>query len=218
MTFYDKLVEDNLDVWNACLESEFITGLINETLPEECLKGYIIDDSIYLKEYCKVFSWAIIKSHNMEDVKFYCRCLNFMNEGEGSTRLQYLRRFGMNDEDIDRLSARKESKAYTDFMQKVGETEGAAEVFAAMLPCMVTYQYIFENVLKANPNILNTVYGPLVKDYTGELNDRFCKNWAARMNAYANDKNEKEKARLAEIFRESCFHELHFWEMSSKPR
>ena len=66
MTFLEQCIQDSMPIWQDCLESEFVQGVAHGTLPEECFKGYIVDDSLYLREYSKVFAWGILHSHDME--------------------------------------------------------------------------------------------------------------------------------------------------------
>lgn len=53
-TFVQQLVQESLPVWEKCLHSEFLTHLADGTLDEACFKGYIVEDSLYLREYAKV--------------------------------------------------------------------------------------------------------------------------------------------------------------------
>lgn len=72
-------------------------------LDEACFKGYTVDDSLYLREYAKVFAWGMIKAEDMDTIRTYYSFLSFVNEGEGSTRMQYLERYGLTDAAIRRL-------------------------------------------------------------------------------------------------------------------
>jgi thiaminase/transcriptional activator TenA len=116
MTFYEQLLEENLPIWEECLETEFLQKLEDGTLDEEAFKGYIVDDSLYLREYAKVFAWGMTRATDWATLRLYYSLLAFVNEGEGSTRLYYLQRYGLRDEDIQHLPQRPENKAYTDTM------------------------------------------------------------------------------------------------------
>lgn len=90
MTFTQELIEKNLSVWQQCLDSPFLQQLGAGTLDEACFKGYIVDDSLYLREYAKVFAWGMTKAEDLEAIRTYYSLLSFVNEGEGATRLVYL--------------------------------------------------------------------------------------------------------------------------------
>ena len=93
MSFLDTCIQDSLPIWRSCLETPFLRRMADGTLDEECFKGYIVDDSLYLREYSKVFAWGMIHSNDMEEIRNYYSLLAFVNEAEDSTRrLQLLRK------------------------------------------------------------------------------------------------------------------------------
>lgn len=114
MTFTQELIEKNLSVWQQCLDSPFLQQLGAGALDEACFKGYIVDDSLYLREYAKVFAWGMTKAEDLDAIRTYYSLLSFVNEGEGATRLVYLNRYGLDDHSIQHLPQRPENLAYTD--------------------------------------------------------------------------------------------------------
>ena len=61
-SFVLHVVQESLPVWEQCLHSEFLERLADSTLDEACFKGYIVEDSLYLREYAKVFAWGMTKA------------------------------------------------------------------------------------------------------------------------------------------------------------
>ena len=144
-TFVQQLVQESLPVWEKCLHSEFLTHLADGTLDEACFKGYIVEDSLYLREYAKVFAWGMTKAADMQTIRTYYSLLSFVNENEDAERLRCLRQFGLTDEGIQSLPLRPENRAYVDYMiDTARNSEGAAECMMACLPCMLSYSWIFQ--------------------------------------------------------------------------
>lgn len=218
-SFTEELVQDSLPIWQQCLDSQFLKGLEAGTLDEECFKGYIVEDTLYLREYAKVFAWGMTKAQEMDDIRMYYSLLSFVNESEGNTRLKYLERYGLKDKEVQRLPQRPENQAYTDCMiQAAKEGEGAAECMMACLPCMISYCWIFQKLLERTPQVKETVFWPLVRDYAGEGYEESCREWAAYTDKVCGDLTPERRQKCLEIFRACSYHELHFWEMSNKPR
>lgn len=71
MSFMKEVINSSLDIWNSYLKHPFIRELALGILDEEKFKGYIIDDSIYLREYARIFAYSMYKSKRMEDIKFF---------------------------------------------------------------------------------------------------------------------------------------------------
>ena len=80
MGFARELMEENIPIWQQCLETPFLRQLEDGTLPEDCFKGYIVDDSLYLREYAKVFALGMTKAQTMDEIRAYYSLLAFVNE------------------------------------------------------------------------------------------------------------------------------------------
>lgn len=218
MSFLKQCIKDSLPIWEACLQGDFLQGLAKGTLPEDSFKGYIVEDSLYLREYSKVFAWGIINSKNMAEICNYYAMLAFVNEGEGSTRQYYLKRYGLTDEQIQNLSLRAENKAYIETMMEAAKEGKAAECMMATLPCMLSYQWLFKELLKQYPQVKETAYGRFVSDYESEEYRKVCERWTEFAEEVCIHLSEDEKLKCINIFRACSEHELHFWKMSEEPR
>ncbi|OUQ17347.1 TENA/THI-4 family protein [Lachnoclostridium sp. An138] len=219
MNFVETCVKDSLPVWKECLESEFLRKMADGSLEEECFKGYIVDDSLYLREYARVFAWGILGAENMEEIRAYYSLLSFVNESEDSTRRYYLERYGLEDADIQRLPLRPQNRAYVEEMHRAaGNSRQAPECMMASLPCMLSYGWIFKEMLKRDPQVKDTVYGRFVSDYAGKDYERLCREWTDFAEKVCGGLSEERKRRCLSIFRACSEHEKHFWEMSAVPR
>lgn len=218
MSFVEVCIQDSLPIWEQCLNAPFLQKLENGTLDESCFLGYIIDDSLYLREYAKVFAWGMTKAQTMEDIRICYSLLSFVHEGEGSTRLYYLNHYGLKDPDIQNLPQRPENKAYTDCMLEAAKNGGMAECMMACLPCMISYYWIFQKILERTPEVKNTPYWPLVRDYASDDYLLSCQKWATYTDQLCAELSSEQMTKCMQIFRDCSHHELHFWEMSEQPR
>ncbi len=217
MNFVDICIADSLSIWEECLGSEFLIKMADGTLDRACFRDYIVDDSLYLRQYAKVFAWGIIGTEDPEAMRTFYSFLSFVNEGEGSTRLQYLEKFGLADEQVQKLPQRPENKAYTDYMLTASQ-EGAAECMMASLPCTLSYGWIFSRILREHPEIRDTFYWPMVRDYAEKSYAEICQRWVDFGNKVCQGLPQYRLDRCLEIFRECSKLELGFWEMSKVPR
>ena len=219
MTFVEECVRDSLPIWRACLETPFLRGLADGTLAEDCFLGYIVEDSLYLREYAKVFAWGILHAKSMSEVRTYYSLLSYVNESEDATRLKYLEKYGLTDDEVQALPLRPENQAYVDAMiEAARQGEGAAECLMACLPCMLSYIWICEKLLEAHPEAADTVFGPLVREYVSKEYGDVCRQWAVFADGVCEGMDEARKARCREVFRACSQHEYNFWRMCEKPR
>ncbi len=218
MSFMKEVINSSLDIWNSYLKHPFIRELALGILDEEKFKGYIIDDSIYLREYARIFAYSMYKSKRMEDIKFFYNILSFVNEGESSTRIYYLEKFGLTQDEIEEMEPRPENKAYIDFMRNIALNYDIPEILMAVLPCMLSYNYIANHVVKSFPEIKNNFYWRFIKDYITEQYSKGCIEWSKFAEEKCKQLDTTRKNRLIKIFRTSSEHELYFWDMSYRER
>lgn len=166
LPFVSALVQADLPVWEQCLQTEFLQKMENGTLSEDCFKSYLVEDSLYLREYAKIFAWGMTKATTMAAMRTYYSLLSFVQENEDLTRLRYLEQYGLREADIQSLPLRPENRAYLDCMIDAARNgEGEAECLMACLPCMLSYGWLFQKLLKRSPAVKDTYYGALVLDY-----------------------------------------------------
>ena len=219
MPFVSSLVQEDLPVWQQCLDTEFLRRMEDGTLDEACFKGYIVEDSLYLREYAKVFAWGMTKARTMETLRNYYSLLGFVQESEDVTRLHYLEQFGLSEADLQALPLRPENRAYVDCMINAAKNgEGEAECIMACLPCMLSYSWIFQKLLKEHPAVQDAPYGALVADYAGRDYEEACRDWAAFAEKTCEGLSPERLARCHEIFHACSVYELDFWAMAALPR
>ena len=94
LPFVSALVQADLPVWEQCLQTEFLQKMENGILSEDCFKSYLVEDSLYLREYAKIFAWGMTKATTMAAMRTYYSLLSFVQENEDLTRLRYLEQYG----------------------------------------------------------------------------------------------------------------------------
>lgn len=219
MSFVNECVTDSLPLWQTSLQTPFIQELTNGSLDETKFRDYIIDDSLYLREYSKIFAWGILHAHSMEEISQYYSLLAFVNENENSTRRQYLKYFKLTDQAIQSLPLRPDNQAYVDYMLSVAKTgSGAIECMMASLPCMLSYNYIFNQVIKDPKLNKDSIFYQLISDYANLEYQNDCDKWIKFTDQLCTNLTNAEKHKYMKIFRTSSLYETKFWQMSHTTR
>ncbi len=214
MSFVKTLVDNSMDIWEAYLKHPFIIELQHGTLDIEKFKNYIVQDSIYLKEYARVYALGMYKSKTLKEIQNFYSILSFVNADETSTRLKYLKEWNITQEDIEVAEVKKENKEYIDFMMKIAEKQQVPEILMATLPCMFSYCYIGKEIKKNNPNIESTKYWDFIQDYASDLYAQSCIEWGNYAEELCKDFDTDKKTKLIKIFRQASICEMKFWDMS----
>ena len=200
-------------IWEQCLQLDFIKEMGNGTLSNKKFLDYIIQDSLYLRDYIKAHAMAIYKSRTLKEMQMFYSVLSYVNASENATRLQYLKDNNLTDDDIEGFEKNSVCKACSDYLFDYAVNYDIPEILMAFMPCMLGYYEVFQLILKKYPNITNSYYKDFVFDYTSAEYKKSCDEWIAFANAICEPLDEKRKNKLKDIYIESSLHELDFWKI-----
>ena len=141
MLFTDYLYENSKEVWDKYLEHPFLIELGEGTLDKEKFRKYLIQDYLYLIEYAKVYAMACVKSRNMKELKKFHNGVAGSIETETANHIMYLKDFGENIENMDKLQILSCSKYFSDNKDDIN--------------LILNYMYIliFENIKNTSKKI-----------------------------------------------------------------
>ena len=174
MAFMKDILTHNIPIWEECAATPFVQEVQTGKLPLEKFKRYMIQDSIYLKNYARIYGKAIFHADTLREIQLYYSMLNFVNDTESEVRLDYLKQFCMTDNDIELIAPLPENQNYIDFMFEIASHGKNEEILMAVLPCMLSYSYIFRK-LAAVPTSRQSRYWDFIKDYADEQYAESCK-------------------------------------------
>ena len=167
MAFMKDIFTRNIPIWEECAATPFVQEVQTGKLPLEKFKRYMIQDSIYLKNYARIYGKAIFHADTLREIQLYYSMLNFVNDTESEVRLDYLKQFCMTDNDIELIAPLPENQNYIDFMFEIASHGKNEEILMAVLPCMLSYSYIFRK-LAAVPTSRQSRYWDFIKEYADE--------------------------------------------------
>ena len=214
MTNYiDLIIKDSIPIWDECANTKFVEELVLGTLSYERFQKYIIEDTRYLLNYAKCYAYLITKCNTLEEIRMFYDVLSFVKEGETSIRRKYIKEFGYTDLDVEESFPDVENQIYINSMINWCSTGTLVEGLMSVLPCMLSYEYIFNNYLKDKIVLENNPYKELLESYIGPYMSDVCKAWSNFANDMLNKYPESiEKCKT--IFRFSSIREKEFWLMS----
>lgn len=213
MTFMSETLNQALPIWNACLETPFVQEVKSGVLPLAKFKNYMIQDSIYLKHYARVYGKAIYHSTSLQEIQQFYSVLCFVNDTESAVRLSYLEKFGMTDHDIEGIAPLEENRQYIDFLLANAEEGDLGKILMAVLPCMLSYSYIFHKLAK-EPQARESAYWNFIEDYADERYVASCKIWSDFADEKCGVLPAARKQELTAIFIRASLLELDFWKMA----
>ena len=213
MSFMQDVLSRNKIIWDECANTPFVREMQAGTLPFDCFKEYMIQDSIYLKHYARVYGKAIYHATTLRDIQLYYAMLNFVTDTESAVRLNYLSQFGMTDDDIERIAPLPENQNYIDFLLKIAERGDENEMIIAVLPCMLSYSYIFRKIAD-EPDTYKSQYWDFIQDYADDIYAENCREWCNFASRKCEKLSKLQKDSLSKIFEKASLLEFDFWNMA----
>ena len=216
MTLTDHLYRAAQPLWDAQLEHPFVKGIGDGTLEEDRFRRWVLQDYGYLKEFSRIFAWAVAKADRLESMGWYAKVLDLTLNSEMELHRSYAARFGISPEELEAEPMWPTTRAYTDFLVRTAADGDMADLLAALLPCAWGYVVIGRALAEAGPPD-DQRYADWIAQYAS---DEFAEAGAwlrselDRVTGQGGGEVGREKrARLQEIFVLSSRYELRFWDM-----
>jgi thiaminase/transcriptional activator TenA len=202
-------------LWGRQLQHPFVQGLGDGTLEEKRFKRWVLQDYRYLKEFARVFAWAVAKADRLESMAWYSGVLDLTLNTEMELHRQYAARFGISAADLEAEPMWPTTRAYTDFLVRTAADGDMLDLLAALLPCAWGYVYIARKLAQGGPPE-DQRYADWIEQYASqEFADALA--WLRAELDQLSDGIGKEKVgRVKEIFLTSTRYEGLFWDMCWK--
>jgi thiaminase/transcriptional activator TenA len=198
------------DVFSAILNHPFISGLTTGDLSVEVFKYYVIQDSLYLRDFSRALSRLASRSRNENLISMFSEHAKTAIEVEKSLHRSFLAEWGLSEEEIARIPPSPVNYAYTSHLLRTVAEESYEEAVAAVLPCYWIYLEVGKYLeKKGSPNPL---YKRWIETYSSATYENI-----VRMVLNAADKilyrvGEELWADVMRSFRISSIYEYLFWD------
>lgn len=219
MSFSEKVINDPRvkKYYNDYIKHPFIQDLRDGKLDRKKFENYLIQDSLYLKEYGKVYAHVFLKINSIKDLQFLHTCIGVVVADETNMHTKYLKDYNLDVYKVDDMEVKPANRNYLDYMLSFTEKGDIKEIFMSALPCTLTYEYIGKTLkTQSKINIANNYYGPWIEEYAGEEFQKFSLNSCKFLDKICANIDEEEEEKLIKIFLKACEHEMKFWDMSYK--
>lgn len=197
-------------------EMPFNQELSAGTLPAAVFQGYIIQDAHYLEGFARALALAAAKAPDPESVAQLAGSAAGAIAVERQLHAHYMELFGV---DPDMFKATRVSQAcdhYVAFLLRATALGDFAEAVAALLPCFWIYRdvgrAIAERAASDNP------YAAWIETYAGDAFNESVERMLALIDRVGESADDAARRRVHDAFRQSCWHEWHFWDSAYHQR
>ena len=202
-------------LWKEYSEHPFVKGIADGTLEQEKFKHYIIQDTLYLKEYARVFLIGASKADKIEYMRFLATSGANMISNQEDVNKRYMRRMGLTLEEIYNTPFSLKNLSYVSYMIRIAYEGGVAEALAAIMPCALSYEAIAKKMLEDNPKCAeDSFYGDFILNYSRDAFHENNEKMKTLLNNFAEEYDDVRKKKLIDIFVKSSEYEMLFWDLS----
>ena len=214
------LRENHKDNWLLYTKHEFINKLSNDTLKEEKFLNYLIQDYLFLIQFSKAWSLAILKSDNLEEMKIAASTVNDLINFEMELHITLCANYGISKSDLENADEENANIAYTRYVLELGYSGDFLDLLSALAPCVLGYGEIGLNCQNSNPKTL--MYKKWIETYSSIEYQDVCKNVSGLIDKAfllrlgTNFENTYKWKKVNQIFKKATLLEVDFWNMAIK--
>jgi thiaminase/transcriptional activator TenA len=210
----ERLLDAVGEIWESYNRHPFVMGIQDGTLDREKFRYYILQDTLYLEDYARVFALGASKAKSMETSNLFAGYILAMN-AEQDLHAGYLAKFGVTAGEIAGTSRALDNQSYTSYMLRVAYEGDETEILAAILSCAYSYEVVAGKILKNNPSAGDDpFYGEWIRGYVSEGYSAENRRLLETFDRLSEGCGEEKMRRLTEIFTLCSRYELAFWDMA----
>ena len=217
--FYN-LRESNLSNWLLYTKHEFVQKLANDSLHENFFLNYLKQDYLFLIQFSKAWSLAILKSDNLEEMKIAASTVNELINFEMGLHISLCKKYGISKFDLENTEEENENIAYTRYVLELGYSGDFLDLLSALAPCVLGYGEIGINLQDSNPKI--SMYRKWIETYSSSEYQSVCFNVGKlidksfKLRLGENYTNTYKWNKANQIFKKATSLEVDFWSMALK--
>ena len=217
---FNLLKENHKDNWLLYTKHEFINKLSNDTLKEEKFLNYLIQDYLFLIQFSKAWSLAILKSDNLEEMKIAASTVNDLINFEMELHITLCANYGISISDLENADEENANIAYTRYVLELGYSGDFLDLLSALAPCVLGYGEIGLNCQNSNPKTL--MYKKWIETYSSIEYQNVCENVSGLIDKAfvlrlgTNFENTYKWKKVNQIFKKATLLEVDFWNMAIK--
>jgi thiaminase/transcriptional activator TenA len=213
MKVTNLLRQDAHEIWEGNLHHPFVQGIGDGTLDEDRFKFYLIQDFVYLKEYCRFVAVGAAKSDSLESMGQLSDLLQVTLKVEMEVHRSICADFGILPGDLEAARAAPNCLGYSSYLLSVAYEGDFLDFLAAFLPCEWGYVEIGRR-LKRGGIPKHKHYAKWIETYASQEFWELIESIKVQLNRLALGVSEDKLNRLKKIFQVSSLWERLFWDMA----
>jgi thiaminase/transcriptional activator TenA len=212
LAFADELRAGARAAWDRITTHRFTEAIGDGTLSLARFRYFMRQDYRFLIDYARVLALASARAPDLESMSSFAGLLHETLNSEMALHRSFCADFGITERQLEATRPARATTAYTGFLVDTAREGGIAEISAVLLPCQWSYDEIGRRLEGARGARVGSFHRRWIDGYCSR-EYRSVTDWLVRfVDRTGSGANEKSRAAMHRLFRDSCRHELSFWE------
>ena len=147
-TFTQALWDEIHPIYTAILSHPFIKGLTDGSLPKDCFKFYVVQDSLYLLEYARALNVLSSKAPDTPTLMMFNEHAISALNAEDAMHDSFFKDFNLTEAEVEATPLAPTNLNYVNFLKSIASERPFCEGLAAVLPCYWVYAQVGAVLIK----------------------------------------------------------------------
>jgi thiaminase (transcriptional activator TenA) len=210
-SFTDDLWRGVTGIYEAILKHPFLSGLADGSLPDETFAYYVVQDSLYLKQYGHTLAAIASRAPDASETEMFARHFIGVVAVEQQLHDDLLGDLGIDPAAADAAEMAPTNLAFTSYLVATARGGSYAEGVGAVLPAYWIYWEVGKELRRRGSP--DPRFQRWIDTYSGADYGSYVQEVLDLTNRLGAGLSEAERARLNWYFRISSRYEWMFWEM-----
>jgi thiaminase/transcriptional activator TenA len=172
----------------------------------------MIQDYLFLIDYCKVISLAVTKSTDLNSMNHFSSLLNETLNSEMQLHRDFCLEIGISNNELESASAMPATLSYTNYLLSTAYNNSIEEIVASLLPCQWGYDEIGRN-LENSTNAKDVLFiNKWISGYTNSEYRDLTKWLINYVDQLSDNSSNTTKQKMMNKFLHSIRYEYLFWD------
>lgn len=214
MSLTNRFWQEAQPVYEAILAHPFLRGLTEGSLDEAAFRHYVIQDSLYLRDYARGLALLAAKAPDDDTLMMFCDHARGGILVERDLHDGFLAHWGMTQADVLSTPKAPTCTMYTSYLLRVAYDRPWFEAMAAFLPCYWIYWEVGKELGRAGSP--NPQYARWIQTYGGEEFGDLVREVLELTDSLAGQTTPAQQDAMAGHFLVTARMEYLFWDMGHR--
>lgn len=217
---FQLLKKTFINEWELYVNHEFIRKLSDSSLDEKHFLNYLIQDYLFLIQFSKAWSLAIVKADNLDEMKLCADTVNGLINFEMDVHVNLCHSYGISKKHLENAVEENKNIAYTRYVLESGYSGDFIDLITSLIPCVLGYGEIGKNLQNYKPS--NIMYQKWIETYSGTEYQKLSKEVgelfdnSVKLRLGENFINTYKWGKIENKFKTAILLEIDFWGMALK--